>query len=112
MATIQMSYEEWFEKFKPVKNHLDDNASYDGCMYETFGAEVAHVRERELSKIWTLIDLDGREYVSEGYHHVNRMGYFITEVAYDLDHFYNVPVLDDAEYAEIEAQYEELNKDD
>jgi hypothetical protein len=78
-----MNYSEWIEAFKPVKNHLDDNAGFEGCAFETFGDELSHVREIlevDPDRVWTLLDCDGSLYVSAGYSHVNRLGYFITEL--------------------------------
>ena len=79
-----MNYSEWLETFKPMQNHLDENASFSGEMFETFGDEVVYVREvREIDegKVWTLVDCDGALFVTAGYSFVNRFGYFITEVA-------------------------------
>lgn len=76
----------WKDTFKPIKNDIDENASGDGCMFETFGAELDKVvaaNKADPGKVWTLLDVDGDLYIGQGYHHVNRMGYFITEVAYD-----------------------------
>ena len=30
---IEMTLEEWAEAYKPMKNHLDTNASFDGEMF-------------------------------------------------------------------------------
>jgi len=80
-----MNFTEWVETFKPMKNHLDENAAFDGCIFETFGDEVVHVREvLEIAegKVWTLCDDgEGSLYVSAGYSFVNRVGYFVTEIA-------------------------------
>ena len=32
-----MTIDDFEKKYKLVKNHLDENASHDGCMFETFG---------------------------------------------------------------------------
>lgn len=82
----RMDYDVWFEKFKPVTNHIDDNATFEGCMFETYGAEyafVAEMVERDPSRVWTLVDSgeDDMDIVA-GMHFVNRMGYFITEVGF------------------------------
>jgi hypothetical protein len=71
-------WNEWSERYTPIKNHLDDNASGDGFMFETYGPEVEFVKAQPSDRIWTLIDADGREYVIAGWHWVNRLGYFIT----------------------------------
>jgi hypothetical protein len=30
-------------KFTPIQNHLDEDATFDGTMYETYGAELDFV---------------------------------------------------------------------
>lgn len=74
-----MSFDEWVEEYKPIKNTIDSNASYDGLMHETYGKEEEFVRKADDAKIWTLIDTDGENQIDNGYARVNRMGYFITE---------------------------------
>ncbi len=82
MAKQQKMDDDFYEKFNPVKNHLDDNASWDGCMFETYGEEVEYVHkvnDETPRKVWTILDCDGFFYIGAGYHHVNRHGYLITE---------------------------------
>lgn len=79
-----MTYEEWFDIYRPIKNHLNGNASFDGHMFETFGPELDFVRSCRESTIWTYVTGDA-DVITDGYHHVNRMGYFITEVPHALD---------------------------
>jgi len=82
-------YDRWQETFRPVKNHLDPNAAGEGCLFETYGEELDHVLEianTEPCRVWTLVDGDnGKQYICSGYHLVNRLGYFITEVALNED---------------------------
>jgi hypothetical protein len=78
-----MTYEDWVRTYKPNLNPLDDNASYDGTMFETYGPEHHYVTEQPNENTWTLIDEDGEMFIMEGYHWVNRMGYFITAVPHD-----------------------------
>jgi hypothetical protein len=79
-----MLWQDWVEKYKPITNHLDDNASFDGFAFETYGPEIEYVREfgnkpgGEL-KIFTLLDVDGKIIVSSGFHFVNRLNYILTE---------------------------------
>lgn len=77
-------YEDFVKKYKPVKNHLDPHAGFDGCLFETFGEEIEFVRRSNYRKTWTLLGNDDL-HVVPGYHWVNRMGHFITEVPYDED---------------------------
>jgi hypothetical protein len=78
---IEMDYDEWVATYKPILNHIDTNASFDGMMFETYGDEVAFVKEQPEANIWTYGDGDdGGSYVWNGWSFVNRIGYFITEV--------------------------------
>ena len=85
-------YFEWEEKYKPIQNHIDTNASYSGAMFETFGEELEYIRAYPDQKnVWTLLEADGKHYISAGYHIVNRFGYFITEIAWETgtEEFYS-----------------------
>ena len=77
-------YDDWFDKYKPIKNHIDDNASYDGCFFETFGEEEKYVKEfaqKHPERVWTVLTgIAENDYVVAGWHYVNRFGYFITKL--------------------------------
>ena len=81
---IEMSLEEWEAKYKPISNHLDNNASFQneegiGIMFETYGDELEFVRNQNPNTIWTYCHGDNNcSYISSGYHLFNRLGYFIT----------------------------------
>lgn len=82
---IELTFDEWCEQYKPIVNHLDDNASFDngdgGIMFETYGDEVAFVKSQSPANIWMYgSGDDGGTYVWNGWGFVNRLGYFITEV--------------------------------
>lgn len=77
-----ISEDDFYRQYKPVKNPFVKNGPWDGCMLETYGLELEHVREvlaENPNKVWTVLDCDGSLVLSSGYHHVNRMGYIITE---------------------------------
>lgn len=82
---IEMDFDEWCDTYKPIVNHIDNNASFDngegGIMFETYGDEVEFVKSQSPDKIWMYGDGDdGGSYVWNGWGFVNRLGYFITEV--------------------------------
>jgi len=82
---IEMDFDEWCEQYKPIVNHIDNNASFDngdgGLMFETYGDEVEFVKSQSPDKIWMYGDGDdGAGYLWNGWGFVNRIGYFITEV--------------------------------
>ena len=87
---IEMTEEEWFETYKPIPNHLDENASFNdgehGYMFETYGDEVEFVKAQDENRIWMYGDGDdGGSYIWSGWGFVNRLGYFITEVPCPAD---------------------------
>ena len=86
MDNKKLDYEDFLEKYTPIKNHLCQNASFEGCMFETFGEELSFIRTHALRKcIWTVIDCDGWYGVTAGYHSINRIGYLITEQEWETD---------------------------
>ena len=85
-----LTLEEWEFRYVPIINHLDDNASFQneygvGIMYETFGEELEFVQSKiEENKVWTYVDADdGGTVIVAGYSIINRIGYFITENAWE-----------------------------
>ena len=80
---IEVDFDEWCETYKPIKNHIDTNASFDGEMFETYGDEVEFVKAQDENRIWMYGDGDdGGSYIWSGWGFVNRIGYFITEVPF------------------------------
>ncbi|MBX9580291.1 MAG: hypothetical protein K2X87_08295 [Gemmataceae bacterium] len=83
---IEMTEDEFDARYTLVPNHLDLNASWaygdgPGCLFETYGEELAFVRGQDPNTIWTLIDGDdGDQYLVSGYHFVNRIGYLLSTV--------------------------------
>ena len=83
---IEMTEDEWFNTYKPIKNNIDMNSSFDGHMFETYGEEVEFVKAQDENRIWMYGDGDdGGSYVWSGWGFVNRIGYFITEVPFPAD---------------------------
>ena len=81
---VEMTEDEFYKSFNCVPNHLDSNASFDGRMFETYGAELLHIKELCKSDVmkhcvWTIIEAEGKFYYISGFHFVNRFGYLVTE---------------------------------
>ena len=55
---IEMDFDEWVATYKPILNHIDTNASFDGTMFETYGDEVDFVKEQPENRIWMYGDGD------------------------------------------------------
>jgi len=94
---LNLTEEEFYEKFKPLTNHLDNNASFDGKMFETYGEELVFVTQMaKENRVVTIIEGDCEEedeegcfiptmYYSSGMHHINRIGYLVLNKPYDFD---------------------------
>jgi hypothetical protein len=83
---IEMDFDEWCATYKPIPNNIVEDSSFDGTMFETYGAEVAFVKKADPAYIWMYGDGDdGGTYLWNGWHIVNRIGYFITEVPCPAD---------------------------
>jgi hypothetical protein len=112
---IELDFDEWFDTYKPIPNNIDTNASFDGHMFETYGAEVEFVKKADPAHIWTYGDGDdGGSYVWNGWSFVNRIGYFITEVPCPADTTIQIRVSSYWYYcegcgAEIEDEGQEIN---
>ena len=82
MKTIKSLTENQFdEQFTLVENHLDNNASWNGAMFETYGEELDYVRMKaqNANNVWTIIEGDNDTmFIVSGVHLVNRIGYLIT----------------------------------
>lgn len=86
---IKLTEDDFYERFNPIKNHIDTNAAFDGCMFETYGEEFDYITELIAdggnASVWTIEDIEGKTYFVNGYHYVNRLGYIITEEAVPED---------------------------
>jgi hypothetical protein len=77
---------DWFEKYKPIENPNGGSGPAFGDkiqMFETYGADFKKVQDTDPKKLWTLLDCDGHLIISPGFHIVNRLGYYITEVEWE-----------------------------
>ena len=98
---IELTFEEADEQFKFIPNNYDEYSSFDGLMFETYGDEVEFVKSQSPDKIWMYGDGDdGGSYIWNGWHIVNRIGYFVTEVPCPPDTTIQIQVGDSPEECE------------
>jgi len=91
---LDITEDKFYDDFNLIDNHLDLNSGFSGKMFETFGLELSYVTEMaKLNRVITIIESDGDEdseldedgdarpnmYFVSGMHHVNRLGYLISE---------------------------------
>ena len=80
--------DDWEMRYQPILNHIDPT---NQDKFETYGEELNFVRAQDPRCIWTLVDgYDGNLYITNGYHLVNRVNYFVTKVPFEGE-FLEVP---------------------
>ena len=82
-----LTVEAWNARYRPEYNFLSpEETSFGGTMFETYGDEVAYVESVTKDRVWTYVDTDnGGLAIINGYHLVNRIGYFVTEELWTED---------------------------
>ncbi len=78
ISTTTITEDQFDTEFQPQPNMLNPNASWDGCLYETYGEDLSHVSGTDPHHVWTWVEGDKGEYLVSGLHYVNRLGYLIT----------------------------------
>jgi hypothetical protein len=99
---VTLTWDEWVEQFKPIKNTItqypEPDAEYSS--FETYGEEVEFVHSKvEDNLVWTFADGDMCSYLSNGYHYINRINYYVCTVPYDPDKTYEIIVSTEQECA-------------
>ena len=56
----ELTEDDFLARFKPVPNPIDPNAGFDGCLFETFGDDLAYVQAQDPNLVWTVLDCDGQ----------------------------------------------------
>jgi hypothetical protein len=52
-------------------------------MFETYGEEVEFVQSQDPRYVWTNVQGDMSDLIVAGYHYVNRLSYYITEIPWE-----------------------------
>ena len=75
-----MRYSEWEREYLP--SHP----------LETYGADLEKVLTADTMTVWTEVENDGHICILSGFHFVNRLRYFVTEVPYQsfIEVYYDV----------------------
>lgn len=77
-----MTFKEWKEKYKPIQNP----DSFEGdIFFETFGNDLQKVISQNPACIWTDLACNGYNWIENGVHFVNRLGYYVTEIPCEVD---------------------------
>lgn len=81
---MQIMYDEWFEKYRPLKNKIVSTDVNEEFRFETYGKELDYVKSVDNKYIWTQVITENEEsWIIPGQHWVDRFGYYITEIAWE-----------------------------
>ena len=70
----------FYEYFKPILHAAAQYDIWGGHGLETFGEDLEIVRRCDPDYLWTVVESDsGNEWITTGFHYVNRVCYLITE---------------------------------
>ena len=85
---VSLTWAEFVEQFQPIRNVFSKDD--DQQMFETYGAEVDFVNNVPIDNVWTYLEVEGGTVTTNGFHYVNRLGYFITTVPAEEDTEYEI----------------------
>jgi hypothetical protein len=83
---LRLTWEEWVEEYKPYTDEEGNPRMFDP--FSDKDAIAAHPD----NLIWTYLEGDTGTLITEGYHYVNRLGYYLTEksslpdISYEIDY--------------------------
>ena len=88
MATqIEITEDEWIDKYKPmlspVQGYGFDFGDGDTLLDMSEPSEFDLVEQTPDNRIWTAVENDGVITIVSGYHRVNRIGFIITQEAFN-----------------------------
>ena len=92
MNNWEDQFDAWEAKYQPIKNQFSQQqeGEFVEDKFETYGEEVDYVlsvANTEPDRVWTLVEGDDSNlYITNGYHLVNRLNYFITKVPCELEY--------------------------
>ena len=74
------TFDEWVEKYNPVKNKFEETGSFDGCTFDyTEEDQWEFVKKQNPENVWTMVWAEDSYAIIPGFHWVNRDSYFVTE---------------------------------
>ena len=71
-----ISFNQWLTGYRPNKNHLNPDATFDGMLYQHAGPEWGHIIQLTVHQVWTLYEEDRTLKIRNGYQVPGRLGYF------------------------------------
>lgn len=82
----------FYEYFRPYRHPSAQHDIWGGHGLETFGSDLELVHRLNPSHLWTVVDGERDQWITTGFHYVNRVCYLVTEVPHnELNIEFRVP---------------------
>lgn len=79
---VELTDEQWDEQYAPIQNPFEKDVD----LFETYGDALEFIQRMPEEHVWTQVDGDdGGVYIVNGFHYVNRIGYYFTARPHDPD---------------------------
>ena len=89
----------WLDEYKPLENVNDvgyvfsiDDTNYEFNIYGDDLEKIKSLWKTDPLKIWTLLEVDDKHYIVNGFLYSNRVSYLITEKNADINENYEIKV--------------------
>lgn len=104
---VSLKWSEWEEKFRPIRNPINNPQDLPYYAFETYGDEYDFVKGQiEGNHVWTELYSDGVSAIYSGHYFVNRLVYYVTEVPYEDDTDYEIILSTEVECECYSEDYE------
>lgn len=78
-SVIQADEEWWSDNYRPIIN--TGNGTF---LFEEFGEDLDFLnRMAKQNRVWTWVQENGMTAIINGFHYLNRLGYYVTEVPWE-----------------------------
>lgn len=115
METIELTWDQFEEQYKPIQNHITKRDEFNGWLFETYGEDNVYINrfaKEHAENVWTILDI-GYLVIGSGWHFVDRFGYIITEIPFESNQDITVFDQEDIDHEmEVELDLEESEDDE
>ena len=86
----RIGFDRWVERYRPINRSTTPGAALGGLVFLPAGSDLNFVRQQPWTRIWSLLVSDAGWHIVNGFHLVNREGYFVTEKHFEKSEVFNI----------------------
>jgi hypothetical protein len=81
-----MTYDEWEQKYKPIKNKFEKSTPFGGCAFDySEDDQWEFLKKQNPKNVWTMVSEGDESVIFSGFHWVNRDFYFVTKNEVEIE---------------------------